>query len=910
MKKALIIVFVVLLLGAGGYTYFNFFQSPSLTSWSFIPAEAVAVYESDNPLAQWKNSREKKIWKNLITLPAFAKLDNSLGYLDSIAGKNGSLDSFFENSNVLISMHTTSKSSIDFLLAVQINKLEQHSLLSTLVDHFSKSNDITSTTRQYLGHTITELTYDGGSFAYIFLKNHFVGSFTPFLVEDAIRVIEDAEIPSFSEQHQRIFDITRLEQDQGNIFLNTKSLDQIASVFTDPLKGDISILSSLSDISFLDIAINDDNVLLTGFSLNHPVKENYLSSFDGVVSSEFEMSEVIPNNTASLVHFSFDNMEKWHSGLKEYWRKSNPSFLTKMGELENKYNVNISDIYNFIDTEIGLIVVESVNPEKPDLALCMKLSNHQEAQEFFKTLSDDSMPEGEAYSESWSEIPLGYIEIDELPSRLFGPVFSGFSSSFYCQLGDFFLVGNNEQVIKELIDEFNVEDTWRKSIKVNNFLDIANREANLSLFFNTPGAWNIINNHLNDDWKRFFNEYDNTIKQIEFGAFQFSNVDGKYYTNVALQHPGRIIERVEAADVDVAEEIEFSHKLISKPYAVRNHNDRSLEMLVQDSLNQIYLISSKYDTLWSKPLDGEISGPVYQVDYYKNGKLQYLIKSDKSVYIIDRNGEDVAGYPFGLENEADISLLSLIDYDNSKKYRIMTATDEGDYFLFDKAGKNLEGWQPKSLEGKPVVHPFHLRVRSRDYMVFMHRNGLVYVLNRRGEPVKGFPLDVKGIVENPLFIQKGGTLDDTRFTTLTNEGELVQFNLEGKFINRNQLYKSTSRDQFKMIISSNKRSFMILRSDDEKVVAINSKGEELFYHNFETPELSGQYYNFSSDNEVIVLTDREKEYTYLYNREGKLLHSLPIQTGEQIAMLYIESQNTFKLYKTFSNKFSVINLER
>ncbi|MFT7163210.1 MAG: hypothetical protein ACI9GZ_004412, partial [Bacteroidia bacterium] len=367
MKKILIAVTILIVFGGGIYAYINHFQGSVLTAWSFVPADAIAVYHSRNPIKQWEDSKEKKIWKNLKTLPALKKIDEYLITLDSLSGKNGSIQAFFEKNKMLFSFHTVSKSSVDILFSVEVKGLREHDLLAEIIDWFKDSTEFSQKDRQYLGHIITEFNSNNSSFAYVFYKGIFVGSFTPFLVEDAIRVIEEEEVLSFPEQHPEIFQITRLEQDQGDIYINTRKLDQIIGVFTDPLKTEHIDLSSLSDISFLDLSVTDENILMTGFSLNSPTKVNHLSTFNGVSSSEFEMLEVIPNNTAALFHYSFDDPEKWHTDLKNYWRKTNPSLLTKMGELENKYDISNSDLYDFLGTEIGLMVMESINVDNPDL---------------------------------------------------------------------------------------------------------------------------------------------------------------------------------------------------------------------------------------------------------------------------------------------------------------------------------------------------------------------------------------------------------------------------------------------------------------------------------------------------------------------------------------------------------------
>ena len=910
MKKLLLIFIVVALAAAGGFWYLKYYKQSDLTTWSFVPADATFVYEGKNPLKKWKESSEKKIWKNLSNLPALAKVNERLEFLDSISGSNGSVQSFFEENEMLLSFHITSKSSLDALISIEVKNLEQHDFLSRVISHQLDANIANEVTRQYLGFTITELNTEDQSFAYIFYKNFFIGSFTPFLVEDAIRVIEDAETISFKEKNAKLFDISSLDEDQGNLYMNSNQLGQLAGIFSDPLKKDLSSLSVLTESSFLDVAIREDNLVLTGFSLNNPTKGNYLDAFDEVGSSEFEMIRVIPNVTAAVVHYSFDDPQTWHEGLKNYWRKTNPSLLTQIGEVENKYSILASDIYGFMGEELGLMTFQSTSPERPDLVACMEINNTESASIFLNSLAVATLGEDDPYEESWSDIAFGHIQVDELPARLFGPVFSGFPSTFYCQLDGYLFLGNNEQVLRQLIDQVNAEDTWRKSIKVNNFLDIANREANLSLFVNTPGAWNFITNTANENWKQFFDQYAFSLKQVEFAAFQFSNIDGKYYTSIALQHPGEIIERTEASSFEIQSEVEFSSNLITKPFIVRNHNDRSLETITQDSTLTIHMSSSEQDSLWSVAIEGEIVTPTHQLDYYKNGKLQYMFATDTMIHILDRTGTYVPGYPLALPGNEKIDFISLIDYDNSRNYRIMAASELGVYYLFDKNGTNLEGWKGKVLDGKPAMSPFHMRVRSRDYILFMHTNGLVYVLNRRGERVSGFPLDLKGKVDNSLFIQKGGNIADTKLTTVTNDGQIVTFNLEGKFLKREQLYKVTSSDRFQLAISSNRSDFVIARSDDESVTILDSKGAEMFTHRYFTPNLFLKYYIFSSDNKVFVLTDKDKNYTYLYNQDGKVLHALPLETGAEIAMLYFESLGAYKIYKTHGNKLSVVTLNR
>ena len=245
MKKFLIVTILLIIFGSGFYIYVNYFKQPTLTVWSFVPADAIAVYSSKNSLKEWEENKEKKIWKNLRALPAFKQMDEYINILDSLSGKNDSIQSFFEKNQMLFSFHTISQNSIDILFSIKVINLSQHELLEKIIKSHLGAKKVTQNTRQYLGFTITELNTGKENFAYIFYKNFFIGSFTPFLVEDAIRVIEEEDAYSFYERHSDIFEITRLEQDQGDLYINTEKLNQILGVFTNPIKTEQGTLSSL-----------------------------------------------------------------------------------------------------------------------------------------------------------------------------------------------------------------------------------------------------------------------------------------------------------------------------------------------------------------------------------------------------------------------------------------------------------------------------------------------------------------------------------------------------------------------------------------------------------------------------------------------------------------------------------------
>ena len=157
-----------------------------------------------------------------------------------------------------------------------------------------------------------------------------------------------------------------------------------------------------------------------------------------------------------------------------------------------------------------------------------------------------------------------------------------------------------------------------------------------------------------------------------------------------------------------------------KPVAVVNHVTGEQEMFVQDSSCRVYLVNDAGRVLWTYPLEEAINSEVYQVDLYKNGKLQYLFSTASKIYLIDRNGNAAGNFPLTLRAKCTQG-ISVYDYDGNRDYRIFAPAEDQRVYLYDLNGKVVQGWMPARAD-KPIVTPVrHFRVEDKDYLVFADR---------------------------------------------------------------------------------------------------------------------------------------------------------------------------------------------
>jgi hypothetical protein len=92
---------------------------------------------------------------------------------------------------------------------------------------------------------------------------------------------------------------------------------------------------------------------------------------------------------------------------------------------------------------------------------------------------------------------------------------------------------------------------------------------------------------------------------------------------------------------------------------------REKEILVQDKLNNLYLINNMGRVVWKYPLEAPILGEIAQIDLFKNNKLQYLFNTTHKIHLLDRNANPVANYPISLPATATNG-LTVYDYDKEQ----------------------------------------------------------------------------------------------------------------------------------------------------------------------------------------------------------------------------------------------------
>jgi hypothetical protein len=176
---------------------------------------------------------------------------------------------------------------------------------------------------------------------------------------------------------------------------------------------------------------------------------------------------------------------------------------------------------------------------------------------------------------------------------------------------------------------------------------------------------------------------------------------------------------------------------VDQPYLFTNHNSQESEIVVQDKLDQLYLISSTGSILWKKKINETLRSKIYTVDIFKNKKYQMLFNTDNYLHLIDRNGNYVQGYPIKLPAKAS-NAISLIDYNGDKDFRIFIACSNNTIYNFNLYGVRSEGYKPYKTDALVKLPVKFVRVGESDYLITMDEEGVIHAFSRKGEGRIGF----------------------------------------------------------------------------------------------------------------------------------------------------------------------------
>lgn len=894
--------------------------------WTLIPENAVLALDVPNASHLWQKADSFSVWKNLNETVYFQKVGKRTALLDSLLRQGIDVEQYLKEKEIVISLHIVSKGDLDYLFFVPIIEGEDN-FASQVLKALDQRKGFSFDTHEYQGITIHEVIQGKNTFSYIFHKNYFIGSFTPFLVEDVIRNISGSNKNNFLTINESAFEFERVESEiehtGGRLYVNISLFSKLVEMFAAhlPMQQKNNLFSLFSPSVAANWVLKDDQMTIEGVSSADNLKDytHYLSIFQGQRTTEFNnLLNFIPKRTALFYRLSFDQNEKMFESTRNYWAKNDTLLYIGADSLENQYDFNSKDFYEELRGEVAVSTLESLDNSEVDKLVFAKIRNPTDMLKRMNRLAARAVgtKQDSIVYENYGKLKIVQLNVPEFPEKLFGRLFSGFSYSYFTILNDYLVMGNSFKAIRNLLNDVDNEQVWAKLDKQKKMLGVLRKDANFTMIVNNLRCWNILKSNLGADWQAVAERYKRNLLRFEFCTYQANLQNDTYLSFFNLLHRKlNFTKKGVQNNPLLLSKTNLDAPLISKPIIVKNHTDKSREILVQDSKNVLHLISSQGKKLWSLPMGGKILPEIYQIDMLANGKLQYLVSvgMSKKIYVIDRLGRILTNFPIAYPFEQPLAHLGFIDYDKTKAYRFSVSDLQGNIYIFSKEGKILSGWNPRHLMYPLAMSPIHVRIGTQDCIIAIQGNGVINLFKRNGEMYSGFPMSFDNTnIFSQVYIQYGTLLSNTLIILLSSKGDLIKVNLLGQVIARESFARDETETYYSLSIDEiDGQDWVISRQSNHAVSILTKDGKTLFEKEFANPsDKIVQYFNFGTNLEIFAITDKQGHQTYLYYINGDNITAQPLDSDQAVSLFYSELYEKIIIYKSFQNEVQQLSILR
>lgn len=150
------------------------------------------------------------------------------------------------------------------------------------------------------------------------------------------------------------------------------------------------------------------------------------------------------------------------------------------------------------------------------------------------------------------------------------------------------------------------------------------------------------------------------------------------------------------------------------PFKVKNFATGKTNLFNQSANMYLTLSEENGKGIWGVPFKTPICGYVETIDYYGNGKLQFLFASESKIYLIDRLGRFVTGFPVELGKKVVLGPAAY-DFTGANGYTILVLHDDNRIEMYNLHGKKPSNW--KGITAKETIKslPELITVKNKKY---------------------------------------------------------------------------------------------------------------------------------------------------------------------------------------------------
>lgn len=754
---------------------------------------------------------------------------------------------------------TTLLDAVPSDMVMLVESEEMDSLIASLKTYFPESEFVNGLFKYGL-YSIDSTCFANAQSAFLYTEKA-----SGWLIKKGDKIISDSddglvdEVETQLENSAKIYDnpdFNKVQATLGNsvgshLYLNFSLLNANDILdFSKEFKPFLERFTlGINSLSAFDVLTKPDVLVLNGYSV--PSDSSVLRPLKYQRQISNSVVNVLPYNTRLMLHYGM-------SDYASYWEEFVD--IQTVDELNKIYKCNVEEQFVSHFSEVAFCMIgKSAIP-----VFVARMNNPAAVTQYMDKVSAKS---GVIETTALQGYSLKRLTVKDFVPNVFGEDFKQIRNCSYAIVDQYLVMANDFSALQEVISCYRSGRTLDLSDNFKTFQNNMLESSNISLFM--------------------------TCADGKLLSMQFAADKDLVYSCLSLRKKSEVKE-----ESNVQWKANLEAPLKGKPYLVSGLTLQTGNVVAFDTGNRMYFIDSDGHIIWNKEISEAPMSEVKEVDYFNDGRRQFLFNTANYLMLIDRSGAFVDGFPKRLIAEASNG-LSVFDYDGSRNYRVMICGTDRFVYNYDLRAGEVEGWnrhRTDALVTKPVQH---LVADNKDFIIVTDEDGTVRILDRQGRIRIPLVSDLKKSQAAEFYENK--TNRKGIILTSDEAGNLLYIAFDGALA-RTDFGEFTDKHFFlyEDFNGDNDPDFIYL--DGKELQIFDRFKNVLFSHSFDAEIHSKPvFFDISRNKRLLGIVSENAREIYLIDNKGNMIRNSGLVGETPFAVGSLHGNNEINLLTGVGN---------
>lgn len=712
-----------------GYALYGKFHRPAASPFSAIPGNTALIIQlngAGNLLGEL--DRSNLVWRAMLQFPGIDRIRDELHYVDSAGKKNEEVSKIFREQNILVSVTLSGRNSFGALYLGILPGGDPEAGILDFIGRLSKGKAIL-TSSPYSTTQLHRLQWGSGREAFYFsvMKGVFMGSFHADLVKRAVDRLSLNTPMETSSGFRKVLASAGRKVD-ANIYVNYRFFSLVLSRITlDENLPDLLRFSNFADWSGLDLIIKKDELLFNGTTVASDSNQHFLALFSDQKPQVSDIAAIVPADAYYLTTYGWSDPARFCQRYRNRASRDE-TYTGEQGSvisIIDRYQLNVSEYYlPWIEREACIFFVRSAGTRDEGRYLAFHTADTALARGSLFALADTLGIRCDSITFKGQRIYR--IPLPAFIPALFGEQFGKAGTGCFTFLGGSIVFASTPPMIETVIEAYRQGNTLANRREYTDFVSNLSDRFNLFTYYNTDKAIHALKSQLKEELTGQLGTLTDTLRKFESVAFQYSNTDGQFYSNILLRYDPNLgregpLQWQAVLDTTVA----------SQPVILTLPETGSNTVFTTDLAGNLYRISREGRIEWKLHIMGNILGKIEAIRMPGTDSTLLVFNTDTHLYLLRTDGTHAPSFPMRFPLKAT-SGITITDWDGNRQYNILVAFQDNRLYCFGMDGKAAYGWARPKL-GETINEPVTSFTAGRkDYILARDAAGGHAILDRNG----------------------------------------------------------------------------------------------------------------------------------------------------------------------------------